>query len=713
VREWWSGQWSVFRLLVLLSLATWAVCVARFAMLSGGVADYFTALATGPYLSTAIGSQLRVIPAYLLFAAALASIVWPLVQLTAGAPKKGATLGFTAALVLIASAAYLRSGGLFDTVARKLPGIDLYDLVRWQVLEGASWVLGGLIVFAAAMHLRALWGTRAQWPVLVGAMTVVVFIGAPLDRLGVNGSSHSKQTQPNVLILATDSWRFDRVGIHGAERKDLTPNIDAFAKDAIDFTGMHVATGSTLESWTTMLTGQFPPTHGIRSMYPAHEEVRAVEQSPVRLPALLKAQGYDTFVSSDWAGNHFELVDLGFEHRHVGAVQNFKALIHEATVRSHLLVTLFFAGLAPPVGDWLVPGRSALAANLKPSLVPDRVLEEIDASRARGKPFFGVLFASPTHLPYNARYPFNSKYVTQGYRGAHRYQVEVSAHELITTGFSPTLPPATVQHIRDLYDGAVSDFDDTVGHVLRGLEARGLSRDTVVILTTDHGEDLYDPGSTLGHGTNFFGGDQNTRIPFLVRLPSRSGWLRPGEKVDAITRNADLAPTLLDLLALKVPEQMDGTSLMPLLRGEATDLSLPAFAETCYLFFPKKQAMTGLTESERARVVDLAGAADTLEVDAEFNHNFVLRPKYRTLVVDAKDRMVRTRKWKLLEIPGKDAPIRRLYDMEADPHQTTDLSGRGLPEEQQLASLLERYWKGEGRALRAPAEAVAQAMRPE
>ena len=314
-----------------------------------------------------------------------------------------------------------------------------------------------------------------------------------------------------------------------------------------------------------------------------------------------------------------------------------------------------------------------------------------------------------THLPYNARYPFNSKYVAEGYRGAHRYQVEVSAHELITTGFSPTLPPETVQHVRDLYDGAVSDFDDTVGEVLRGLEARGLSRDTIVVLTTDHGEDLYDPGSTLGHGTNFFGGDQNTRIPFLVRVPAEGGWLRPGEKVEAITRNADVAPTLLELLGEPVPEAMEGVSLMPLLRGEASDLSLPAFAETCYLFFPKKQAMTGLTEAERAQVVDLAGAADTLEVDPAFDHNFVLRPKYRALVIAAKDRMVRTRRWKLIEIPGKDAPIRRLYDMEADPHQTRDLSGQGLAEEAALADLLQRYWRGEAKSLRELGPAVARA----
>jgi arylsulfatase A-like enzyme len=122
--------------------------------------------------------------------------------------------------------------------------------------------------------------------------------------------------------------------------------------------------------------------------------------------------------------------------------------------------------------------------------------------------------------------------------------------------------------------------------------------------------------------------------------------------------------------------------------------------------------MTGLSAAERAQVVDLAGAGDTLEVDPAFDHNFVLRPKYRAEVIAAKDRMVRTARWKLVEIPGKDAPIRRLYDMDADPQQARDLSGKGLPEESALADLLQRYWRGEARTLRVSGPEVARAGDP-
>ena len=98
-----------------------------------------------------------------------------------------------------------------------------------------------------------------------------------------------------------------------------------------------------------------------------------------------------------------------------------------------------------------------------------------------------------------------------------------------------------------------------------------------------------------------------------------------------------------------------------------------------------------MSAEERAQVVELAGAVDTLEVDPMFRHNLVLAPAYRQAVIDAKDRMVRTATHKLVVIPGKARPLVRLYDVRVDPHQQHDLAGTGLPEEAELLRLLEGY----------------------
>lgn len=667
---------QVFGLQLALLGALYVGCVVVFVVMAEGIAERFSALARGPYLGTVVLAQLSVLPAYGLLALLLAVLARPFLR-----ERYLVAQVVVADLALIITAlgpALLSGPGLFDTVARKLPAVNLYALQRLHVLHALAVVFAGLCVVAFLHFVQ-----RPRFRLVAAMSVLAVAFVAFRHPAPVRAEAGPRK---NVLIIATDSWRFDRVGVHGAARPGLTPNIDAFAKTAIDLRNHHVATASTLESWVTFFTGLFPPAHGIRSMYPSREEVAAIDARAEVLPRLLAARGYETIVSSDWVGNCFDLVDLGFTKQRVGSVQNFEALLREATVRAHPLVLLFFGLVPGPLGDALVPGRSSLAAAARPAALTEQLFDDIDASVAAQRPFFGLLFLSPTHLPYNARSPFNSMYAEPNYDGPHRYQVEVNAHELITTGFAPTLAPATVQHIKDLYDGAVSDFDDTVGQVLKDLDARGLAENTIVIVTTDHGEDLYDPGSTLGHGTNFFGGEQSTRIPFFLRAPG----LTPG-RVDALTRSVDVAPTLLSLLDLDAPKQMQGVSLAPLLTRTLTDLGLIAFAETCYLFFPKTQAMTSLTAAERAEVVELAGAADTLEVDPSFRHNLVLKPSLRDAVISAKDRMVRTARWKLIEIPGKTRPIHRLYDLDADPLQQSDLSGQGLPEEAELSALLEQY----------------------
>ena len=658
--------------------------VVSFVASASGITERFTAMARGPYLATAIFAQLALVPAYGMFALVATALTFPLISRM----REGSRLRLVVQVVLLdvglavlALGPVLRNGpGLVDTVARRLPAFDLYALYRWHVLDVVSAIFGGFVLFAAGSALRGV-GRR-----------VAVVAALSLSLAGATALHHAAPPQatplsrPNVLLIGTDSWRFDRLGIHGAAHADITPNIDAFSRSAIDLTNLHVATASTLEAWVTFFTGQLPSTHGIRSMYPSRDEVQAVDSQTATLPRLLGAAGYDTFVSSDWAGNCFDLVDLGFAKRHVGSVQNFQALLLEATVKAHPLVPLYFGGLPGALGDALVPGRASLASQARPAVLVDQLFDDVDTSVKAQRPFFGMLFLSPTHIPYNSRYPFNAKYGDPKYSGPHRYQVEVSAHELITTGFSPTLPLETIHHVQDLYDDAVSDFDDTVGHVLQELDARGLTANTLVIVTTDHGEDLYDPGSTLGHGTNFFGGDQSTHIPFLLRLPGQT----EAKSIGALTRTVDVAPTLLAALGLEVPGSMEGVNLLPVLKGEGTEPDLISYAETCYLFFPKAKAMTGLSEAERAEVVELSGAADTLEGDPGFRHNLVLRPAYRNAVIAAKDRMVRTTRWKLIDIPGKTRPIHRLYDVLADPHQMQDLAGRGLPEEAELSALIAR-----------------------
>jgi hypothetical protein len=105
------------------------------------------------------------------------------------------------------------------------------------------------------------------------------------------------------------------------------------------------------------------------------------------------------------------------------------------------------------------------------------------------------------------------------------------------------------------------------------------------------------------------------------------------------------------------------------------------------LFFPK------IGHPKGARTVKSSG--ETLWIDPKFRNNLVLRPEYHDAVIESKDRMIRTNRWKLIEIPGDEAPIYRLYDMVADPHQKNDLSLDQPEIFARLKDALHRWWAGE------------------
>ena len=716
--------WTVLKTQLLIALGFYGLAEWSFVAFSRGQDDKFTALALGPHFGTLVGTQLRVLPAYAAVSLAYALLLFPWMRMrriavfAEGARlnrlrRPAMLLALNVALYTLSLGPFFETNpGLLDGTARKLapiaPGIDLYALYRWHLLDAASVGFYAACVYAAIFYARRWWarfsaaqaGERRLW---LGPPAALVLGTLAVTHVTAPPPPPPDDAPLNVLIIASDSLRYDHLGVHGYARADISPNIDAFARESISLENLHVSTASTLESWMTFMSGQTPPTHGVRYMYLRKDEAEAVGRRTDLLPRLLNAVGYHTAVSSNWAGNCFKLVDVGFAQNMASDVQNFDAFLMEGTVWAHTIFPLYFSNV---LGELMLPEIRRITGYLRPGVLSDRLFEAFDGATTRHEPFFGLLFFSTTHLPYTASHPYNLKYTDPLYSGPHRYQIDVRVHELITTGFAPTLGPEVISHIRDLYDGTVSEFDAYVGQVIDDLKARGQYDKTIVILTTDHGEDLYDPGSTLGHGTNFFGGDQSTHIPFFIRIPPRppgrgpAGLLPPGSKIDALTRNIDLAPTILSLLGQPVPPQMEGVSLLPLLTGQTADLDLMAYGETCYLFFPKSKAMVDLTVEERAQIYEVPGAVETLDVDPDFNNNLVLRADLHDPVINAKDRMVRTRRWKLIEIPGQKHPIFRLYDLRADPHEAHDLSGAGLPIMPRLVTALDAFWAGKGRDLR-------------
>ena len=463
----------------------------------------------------------------------------------------------------------------------------------------------------------------------------------------------SPRTAPNILILAADSLRADRL------TPQIAPNLTALASRGTRFDKAYVSLPRTFPSWVSLMTGRHPHHHGIRSMFPRWDE-RAKDFDA--LPARLAAAGYRTEVVSDYAGDIFGRIDLGFGRVEVPSF-DFKQLVRQRALERQ---TPLLPVLHSRLGRAAFPVMRELNDAADPELLADDAIRAI--RRQKDAPFFVTVFFSTAHFPYAAPSPYYGRFTRPGYRGRFKY------HKPVGLGVEAPPDAEDVEQIRGLYDGAVASIDAACARVLSALE--GVNGPTIIVLAADHGETLYEGEHGQGHGDHLFG-DEGTHIPFVVVDPSRA----TGRRTGAIVRDVDLAPTLYELAGVEPPMDLDGRSLVPALDGKDLPPAL-AFAETGLWF---TEDIPGLPASLR---LPYPGIARMTEVDPAHGDELVLRRDVRPLTIVAKHRMVKDDRWKLVYAPSRTGAKYMLFDTLADPQETRDVAATHLAELARLKSEL-------------------------
>jgi arylsulfatase A-like enzyme len=442
--------------------------------------------------------------------------------------------------------------------------------------------------------------------------------------------------RPNVLVLAADGMRADRI------LPAIAPRLAGVADRGTRFDRAYVSVPRTLCSWTTMLTGLYAHHHGIRSTFPRVEEVRAL---PPALPAELRAHGWVTAVASDYAGDVFQKLDYGFT---IDLAPRFDVpvlLWQRAFGRSPSLLPM----LQTRLGRAVFPAEHDWADAADPRFVAEDAIRAMRA--ANGQPFFLVAFFSTTHSPYAAPEPFQRQLTDPGYAGRYRYDKQVTA------GLDALPVPEDVKQIRALYDASVAAVDHAAGMVLDELARQDLEKDTIVVVTSDHGENLFENGRWQGHG-DFLFGDEGVHIPLAIYDPRTP----VARHEPAIVSNVDLAPTLYELTGIAPPRSLDGRSIAPAVRGEAIE-SRPAFGET-ELWLGANPALSDAMRIPPPPLFDL------LETTGDA---IVVRPDAAAANLLARHRSIRDDRWKLVYMPTKTGIEWRLYDVVADPRELHDV----------------------------------------
>ncbi|MEM1416300.1 MAG: sulfatase [Myxococcota bacterium] len=329
----------------------------------------------------------------------------------------------------------------------------------------------------------------------------------------------------NVLIFLVDTVRADKLKPFNAETRVTTPGLDAWAGAAAVFTQ-----GSTPENWTkpsvaSLLTGLMPWEHTATS----GEAV--LPGSVETLAERLKEKGFRTagFVTNGYVSGAF-----GFRQ----GWDDWRNYIREGRRNQARFV-------AADVLEWL-----------------DRRVAERDAGE--GRPFFLYVHTIDPHVPYLPPQELLRQYDDAPYDGPVSFARDRELLEKIKVG-RLRLDARDKRRLEALYDAEITYHDAHFAAILEGLDRRGFGDETVVVFTSDHGEEMFDHGS-VGHGHSLY--DELTHVPLVIDVPGLT---------DAGMRDArgaglqDVVPTVLDALGPEavgpLPDDLSGVSLLPQLRG--------------------------------------------------------------------------------------------------------------------------------------------------
>jgi arylsulfatase A-like enzyme len=577
----------------------------------------------------------------------------------------------------VAAMPSLYAGSLYAREDRLAPLGRTLQVLLTDVLgtTGVGWLALAAVVFAIApwrrrgfaerrarrvgpsaiAALRAAVERTGERRVIVFAAGVLALLllvaGGSLLRDRRVGRQRRLHAMPNVLILAADSLRDDRLAPATA------PHLADLARGGARFDHAYVTLPRTLPSWSTILTGREPHHHGLRTMFPRYED-RARDLHA--LPARLAERGYRTGVVGDYAADIFTRIRYGFE-RVDAPTFNFHALIATRAIeRATPLLPLLQSGL----GRTLMPAVDELNQASDPRWVATRAERMIDELADGDAPFFATVFFSTAHFPYAAPAPWYRAFSDGAYRGRFKF------HKPNVAGQELPLDEADVRQVRALYDGAVASIDDAAAGLLARLGKRGLLDDTIVVVTADHGEMLYEDGHGQGHGDHLFG-DQVVHVPLAMSLPARFA-ARSGLRIEDPVRDVDFAPTLLDLIGAPVGEgDLDGRSLRPLLEGRALP-PRPVFAETEVWMTENIPELPA--RGPNALRIPYPNVAMLTELDPRLGHDVVMRAEAEDVVLAAKHRMIRTSDKKLVYVPTRQGARWMLFDCARDPAERIDVA---------------------------------------
>lgn len=388
-----------------------------------------------------------------------------------------------------------------------------------------------------------------------------------IDLLRAVRVKKNKHEYPNIILVVIDALRARNLGCYG-EDKESSPNIDKIADKGILFENVYCCWNTTDQSLTTILSGRYPRTHGIvhHGDKITPEDLNAFEALNVRLlPQVLQDNGYET-LAVDWMARWFK---RGFDYYgynperslirklvyyvitlpyvHLKYVASNIGLLRIYSKKRRFTAASLWKGFRDVFRTFLFTFE---LARIQDACFVTRFAEEL-IRKSRKEKFFLFLHYWDTHTPYNCPRNFLEK-----------KKGRMTSEEVLLAR----------------YKGAVSYVDQQIGRLFDWLKEERLLDETLIIITSDHGESLTEHDIYFDHHGLY---DVTTHVPLILYYPQA---FSEAKKVNGLVQHTDLAPTLYEFLNIKYKDyELDGASLMPLIRGEKREIRHFAFNEESYV----------------------------------------------------------------------------------------------------------------------------------
>lgn len=401
-----------------------------------------------------------------------------------------------------------RDGGTHEIFQKELKG----NSKRWIELKAELSFLSGCEV---AFTLNCFYASGGRPDTVT--QPPMVCCGAP--------AVYSENQGLNLILISLDTLRHDRLGCYGYEQP-VSPTMDLFAKEGFQFMNFYAQAPYTLPSHASLFSSLYPTVHGM------HDFRGRMTEGITLLAERLAEHGLAT---ASFNNGGFVSHEFGF----------------------HRGFDLYCE--VDPIGHWYLMGRSPDNPNRLADGSPGSLDKALTWLReVKGKRFFLFLHTFMIHdylPPKDLAMHFNENCPSR-LRPAEK-NCRLINHEYVKEhGISRD----DLAHFVNMYDATVKAADNMVGKVLSQLEELGLLDTTIVVITSDHGEEFMEHGS-VQHGKSVY--DEVIHVPLLMHVPGMEG----GKKVDTFINQVDVMPTLLEIMGIPPVKGMQGHSFLPLMKG--------------------------------------------------------------------------------------------------------------------------------------------------